>query len=46
MNEEAAEGLLDFRDPYTLSVQVQPQDIDGLHHTNNGVYVDWCQKVA
>ena len=46
MNEEAAKGLLDFRDPYTLSMQVQPQDIDGLHHTNNGVYVDWCQKVA
>ena len=46
MNEEAAEGLLDFREPYTLNMQVQPQDIDGLHHTNNGVYVDWCQKVA
>lgn len=46
MNEEAAKGLLDFSDPYTLNMQVQPHDIDGLHHTNNGVYVDWCQKVA
>ena len=46
MNDEAAEGTLDFRDPYTLNMQVQPQDIDGLYHTNNGVYVDWCQKVA
>ncbi|NQX89201.1 MAG: acyl-CoA thioesterase [Halioglobus sp.] len=27
-------------------MQVAPEDIDGLSHTNNAVYVDWCQKAA
>jgi acyl-CoA thioester hydrolase len=38
--------LWDYPDPHVLQVQVQPDDIDGLYHTNNAVYVDWCQKVA
>jgi acyl-CoA thioester hydrolase len=25
---------------------VRAEDIDGLNHTNNLVYVDWCQKAA
>ena len=32
--------------PYTLPVMPQPGDIDGLNHTNNAVYVQWCEKVA
>jgi len=32
--------------PYTLPVTPQPGDIDGLNHTNNAVYVQWCEVVA
>lgn len=32
--------------PYTLPVMPQPGDIDGLNHTNNAVYVRWCEAVA
>ena len=38
--------LWDFPDPHVLRTSVEPGDIDGLYHTNNAVYVDWCQKVA
>jgi len=38
--------LWDFAQPFVLKLQVQPGDIDGLYHTNNAVYVDWCQKAA
>lgn len=36
----------DFDDPYLLRTRVQPDDIDGLNHTNNTVYVNWCQQAA
>jgi acyl-CoA thioester hydrolase len=32
--------------PFTLPVTPQAADIDGLNHTNNAVYVQWCEKVA
>lgn len=32
--------------PHVLAVCPQPQDIDGLNHTNNAVYVRWCELVA
>jgi acyl-CoA thioester hydrolase len=32
--------------PFTLPVMPQPGDIDGLNHTNNAVYVQWCEAVA
>jgi len=38
--------LWDHPDPFTLEVQVSPADIDGLNHTNNTVYVKWCERVA
>lgn len=44
MNELKA--LWDYPDPYWMRLEVQPGDIDGLYHTNNTVYVDWCQKAA
>ena len=31
---------------HTLTVRPQPADIDGLQHTNNAVYVQWCEKIA
>jgi acyl-CoA thioester hydrolase len=36
----------DYSHPFTLSVVPQADDIDGLHHTNNAVYVQWCEKIA
>lgn len=36
----------DHPTPFTLPAAPQPPDIDGLNHTNNAVYVQWCEKVA
>lgn len=38
--------MWDYPNPHTLSVVPQPGDIDGLNHTNNAVYVKWCEQVA
>lgn len=32
--------------PYTLPVKPHAGDVDGLNHTNNAVYVQWCESVA
>jgi len=39
-------ALWDFPCPHTVYTRVQPEDIDGLRHTNNTVYVKWCEQVA
>ena len=31
---------------YTLTIQVQPEDIDEQDHVNNVVYLRWVQEVA
>ena len=36
----------DYPHPFTLPVTPCAQDIDGLNHTNNAVYVQWCEKVG
>jgi acyl-CoA thioester hydrolase len=36
----------DFPHPFTLPVVPRPEDIDGLNHTNNAVYVQWCERIA
>ena len=36
----------DHPDPFTLPTRVGAGDIDGLEHTNNTVYVKWCEQVA
>jgi acyl-CoA thioester hydrolase len=38
--------LWDFPRPHTIHTRVMPEDIDGLEHTNNAVYVKWCEQVA
>jgi acyl-CoA thioester hydrolase len=38
--------LWDHPRPFTLETRVKPEDIDGLNHTNNTVYVKWCERVA
>lgn len=32
--------------PFTLEVAAEAAHIDGLGHTNNAVYVSWCERVA
>lgn len=36
----------DHPNPFTRSVAPQPADIDGLNHTNNAVYLQWCETTA
>ncbi|SDI28120.1 acyl-CoA thioesterase [Propionivibrio dicarboxylicus] len=36
----------DFPHPYTLPIVPSENEIDGLNHTNNAVYVQWCETVA
>jgi acyl-CoA thioester hydrolase len=36
----------DYPQPFTLSAMPQTEDIDGLNHTNNAVYVQWCEKAG
>lgn len=36
----------DYPHPFTLSVTPHGDDIDGLNHTNNAVYVQWCEKIG
>jgi acyl-CoA thioester hydrolase len=38
--------LWDHLNPHILRTQVTAQDIDGLNHTNNAVYVQWCEQSA
>ena len=38
--------LWDFPGPYELHTRVSDDDIDGLNHTNNTVYVKWCEQTA
>ena len=36
----------DLPHPFTLAVTPQAGDIDGLNHTNNAVYVRWCEQAG
>ena len=36
----------DYPSPHIISVMPGVPDIDGLNHTNNAVYVQWCETVA
>ncbi len=36
----------DYPTPFTIPAVPQAQDIDGLNHTNNAVYVQWCEKAG
>lgn len=36
----------DYPDPHTCAVAATAADIDGLNHTNNAVYVKWCEQAA
>ena len=36
----------DYSNPFTLARNPQAADIDGLQHTNNAVYVRWCEQAG
>ncbi len=36
----------DVPTPFVEAVSPGPEDIDGLRHTNNAVYVRWCEATA
>jgi len=36
----------DYPNPFVVNVTPQCADIDGLNHTNNAVYVQWCEKIG
>lgn len=36
----------DYPQPYTLALSPSAGDIDGLDHTNNAVYVRWCEQAG
>ncbi|MBS1196894.1 MAG: hypothetical protein H6R18_679 [Proteobacteria bacterium] len=36
----------DYPHPFTVAISPGIDDIDGLNHTNNAVYVRWCEEVA
>ena len=33
-------------DPFVIDIQVKAEDIDGLGHANNAVYVSWLERCA
>lgn len=36
----------DYPNPFTLALSPRAGDIDGLNHTNNAVYVRWCEQIG
>ncbi|OZB13419.1 MAG: thioesterase [Marinobacter sp. 34-60-7] len=36
----------DLPAPFTMSIQVQPEDTDRLGHANNVVYIRWLEEVS
>jgi acyl-CoA thioester hydrolase len=36
----------DYPQPFTLPLVPASNDIDGLNHTNNAVYVQWCEAIG
>ncbi len=36
----------DYPQPFVLPLAPRAQDIDGLNHTNNAVYVQWCEQIG
>jgi acyl-CoA thioester hydrolase len=36
----------DHPHPFTMTLSPGPEDIDGLNHTNNAVYVRWCEQAG
>lgn len=46
MIHHETDSLWDRPEPFTIELRPETSDIDGLNHTNNAVYVRWCETVA
>ena len=46
MDLQKPPGAWDCALPFTMRVAPKAGDIDGLNHTNNAVYVQWCERIA
>jgi len=44
--ENEAENAWDYPRPFTASITPCAGEIDGLNHTNNAVYIQWCEATA
>lgn len=38
--------IWDYPLAFTINLVPTANDIDGLHHTNNAVYVQWCEQIG
>ena len=36
----------DYPQPFIVPVVPEAADIDGLRHTNNAIYVNWCEMAG
>ncbi|HEU4776500.1 MAG TPA: thioesterase family protein [Telluria sp.] len=36
----------DYPQPFLQTLAPRAEDIDGLNHTNNAVYVRWCEQIG
>jgi acyl-CoA thioester hydrolase len=45
-SHESIRMIWDYPQPYILELSPEHSDIDGLNHTNNAVYVRWCEAIA
>jgi acyl-CoA thioester hydrolase len=43
---EGAALAWDYPEPFTQTLSPRLEDIDGLNHTNNAVYVRWCEQIG
>lgn len=46
MSDTASSFAWDHPGPFIMRLAPAPEDIDGLNHVNNAVYVHWCEQVA
>src|ERR1700712_2378708 len=46
LSEEGARMVWDRATPFIIDLQVGEEDIDGLGHANNAVYVTWLERCA
>lgn len=44
--QQALTPAWDYTHPFTHALAPGTADIDGLNHTNNAVYVRWCEQIG
>lgn len=44
--DDISDYAWDYPTPFVKRMHPKAEDIDGLNHVNNAVYVGWCEQVA